>query len=202
MAWTAKLSGSRLATRRLAVATCRVASADASKGVGGTAEPGPIVEVSMVQGRKPNIARRREAASLRRQGLSVADVGRRMGISRQAAHQLLVDSNGDSYPVTCRQCDAVIIWSAVGMGGVGNQPWCTTCLASHPDASFADRLKSLRLARGMSHADLAHAAGVNRGTISRFERGESAHPKWPLLVRLVRILGPLLVGWNVGQELQ
>jgi hypothetical protein len=41
-------------------------------------------------GRKPNLERRRQAAELRRQGLTLEEIGRRLGgISRQAVHQLL-----------------------------------------------------------------------------------------------------------------
>jgi hypothetical protein len=44
-------------------------------------------------GRKPNLERRREAAELRRQGLTLEEIGRRLGgISRQAVHQLLRSS--------------------------------------------------------------------------------------------------------------
>jgi hypothetical protein len=43
----------------------------------------------MVSGRKPNIARRQEAARLRRAGLSLPEIGRRLGITKQAVHQLL-----------------------------------------------------------------------------------------------------------------
>jgi transcriptional regulator with XRE-family HTH domain len=155
----------------------------------------------MVQGRKPDAHRRREAAALRRQGLRLAEIGRRLGISRQAAHHLLVKSPGAN-PICCHECGVVIVLSATGMGGVGGLTWCKACLATQPEASFADRLRSLRLARGMTPEGLARAAGVNRGTIGRFERGGSANPMYPLLVRLVRILGPLLVGWRDGQQLQ
>jgi hypothetical protein len=43
----------------------------------------------MVRGRKPNIVRRQEAARLRRAGLNMVEIGRLMGITKQAVHQLL-----------------------------------------------------------------------------------------------------------------
>jgi hypothetical protein len=43
----------------------------------------------VVQGRRPNIVRRQEAARLRRLGLSLPEIGRRLGITKQAVHQLL-----------------------------------------------------------------------------------------------------------------
>jgi hypothetical protein len=41
-------------------------------------------------GRKPNLERRKQAADLRKQGLTLEEIGQRMGgITRQAVHQLL-----------------------------------------------------------------------------------------------------------------
>jgi hypothetical protein len=41
-------------------------------------------------GRKPNLARREQAAELRKQGLTLQEIGKRLGgISRQAVHHLL-----------------------------------------------------------------------------------------------------------------
>jgi hypothetical protein len=45
-------------------------------------------------GRKPNLERRRLAAELRQQGLTLEEIGSRLGgISRQAVHQLLRNRN-------------------------------------------------------------------------------------------------------------
>jgi transcriptional regulator with XRE-family HTH domain len=147
----------------------------------------------MVQGRKPNIVRRQEAASLRRQGLTVTEIGRRMGITRQGVHHLLDGAAGDR-PIACRECGTVIVRCAVAMGNIRKRPWCVDCLARHPEATFTERLRSLRLARCMTHKELAQAVGITKQSVSRLERGESAHPQWPLLVKLVRVLGPLQVG--------
>ncbi len=43
------------------------------------------------------------------------------------------------------------------------------------------RLRSLRLERAMTQADLAEAAGVTPGTILRLERGE--RPPFPTTIR-------------------
>jgi transcriptional regulator with XRE-family HTH domain len=46
-------------------------------------------------GRKPNLARREQAAALRKQGLTLEEIGKRMGgITRQAVHQLLRGRSG------------------------------------------------------------------------------------------------------------
>jgi transcriptional regulator with XRE-family HTH domain len=152
-------------------------------------------------GRKPNIVRRQEAASLRRQGLTVTEIGRRMGITRQGVHHLLDGAAGDR-PIACRECGPVIVRCAVAMGNIRKRPWCVECLAIHPEAIFAERLRPLWLARCMTYEELARAVGISKQRVSRFERRESAHPQWPLLVKLVRVLGPLLVGWHEGQALE
>lgn len=59
------------------------------------------------------------------------------------------------------------------------------------DALLAERLLSLRLARGLSLAALADVSGVSKAMISRIERGESS-PTATLLGRLAAGLGVTL----------
>jgi transcriptional regulator with XRE-family HTH domain len=56
------------------------------------------------------------------------------------------------------------------------------------DASVADRLRTLRSARGLTLDELAHRSGVSRAMISRIERGE-ASPTAALLGRVCAALG-------------
>jgi DNA-binding XRE family transcriptional regulator len=155
----------------------------------------------MVQGRKPNIVTRQRAARPRRQGLCLAEIGQRMGITKQGVHHLLDGAAGDR-PIACRECGAVIVRGALAMGNFRKRPWCVDCLAKHLEATFAERLRSFRLVRCMTHEELARAVGITKQSVSRFERGESAHRQWPLLVKLVRVLGPLMVGWRDRQALE
>jgi DNA-binding XRE family transcriptional regulator len=156
----------------------------------------------MVRGRKPDLTRRQEAARLRRQGLSVGEIARWLGVSKQGAHHLLDKVAGDR-PIACRDCGAVIIDAGFRMDNIVRRPLCLACLANHPDADFGERLRALRLAKGMTHAELAQAVGIAKESVSRFECGRSGNPKWKLLVKLVRLLvklvrllGPALVGWH------
>src|ERR1700690_3677315 len=55
-------------------------------------------------------------------------------------------------------------------------------------ARFRQRLRELRLARGMSQADLAHQAEATTNYISRLERGGAA-PGIDLAARLAMALG-------------
>jgi transcriptional regulator with XRE-family HTH domain len=54
------------------------------------------------------------------------------------------------------------------------------------------RLKSFRLAVGLTKAELAQRAGVAAMTIHQYESG-SREPRWRHLTPLVMVLGPGLV---------
>lgn len=58
--------------------------------------------------------------------------------------------------------------------------------------SFATRLKSLRLAAGLSVTALATKSGVNRTYIHNLEDGRRLDPRLSLLVKLADALGVTL----------
>ena len=49
------------------------------------------------------------------------------------------------------------------------QVWCLDCLARHPEATFGQRLKALRLAAGLTKIQLREAAGLSPGRIRYYE---------------------------------
>ncbi len=53
--------------------------------------------------------------------------------------------------------------------------------------NFAGRLRELRMAKGMSQAELARVSGIGQGRISHLEDGQA--PTWPTLVALAEALG-------------
>jgi hypothetical protein len=70
------------------------AALKASIAANGLREPiktwrGAIVDGKPRRGRPPDVERRRFAAALRAQGLTFAEIGRRLGITRQAAWHLV-----------------------------------------------------------------------------------------------------------------
>ena len=54
--------------------------------------------------------------------------------------------------------------------------------------TFAESLKSHRLAAGLSQAELAKKAGINQATVSRYEEG-SREPSWGHVQRIAAALG-------------
>jgi len=52
---------------------------------------------------------------------------------------------------------------------------------------FAERLRAVRMAKGLSQTALAEKVSITNETLSRLERGAN-EPPWPLVLRLARAL--------------
>lgn len=146
----------------------------------------------MASGRKPDTSRRAEMARLRAQGLTLVEIGRRFGVTRQCVRiTLRALERQRNYSVRCAGCGKDIP-SAGALPSDADSALCLPCLKRHPEAAFADRLKAFRLAAGLTKAELAGRAGMTPAVLRNYERGVR-EPRWRHLVRLVRVLGPGLV---------
>jgi transcriptional regulator with XRE-family HTH domain len=138
------------------------------------------------RGRPPDETRRQLVAELRTRGLSLAEVGRELGVSKQAVHQLLraaaVSGRGH---VRCAAYGAAVARSALRPPR-GPAVLCLACLSGRPGAPFAERLKAHRLAAGLTQAELARRAGLAKESIGKYERGHAR----PGPKSLARVLGP------------
>jgi transcriptional regulator with XRE-family HTH domain len=140
-------------------------------------------------GRPPDGRRRRLAAELRLRGRSLAEVGRELGVSKQAVHQLLrAAAMCDPGHVRCVSCAAAVAPGAL-RPRKALPALCAACLRKRPDAPAGQRLLSRRLAAGLSRAALAKRARVDPKSIGQSERG-GARPRSDTLARLARVLGP------------
>jgi transcriptional regulator with XRE-family HTH domain len=137
-------------------------------------------------------------ARLRAEGLTHAEIGRRVGLSRQAV-SLVLRALGHCGPlaVACRECASVIMQRPPG-----SRPplpvLCLACLGRHPEAPFADRLRAFRHAAGLTQRQVAERAGLPKATVGCYEQGRS-EPGWPEVVALLRALGPGLL--TLGLEM-
>jgi DNA-binding XRE family transcriptional regulator len=93
--------------------------------------------------------------------------------------------------VPCAACGRDIV-SAGALPTDAGSAVCLRCLARRPGAPFAQRLKSHRLAAGLTKAELAKRAAMTHNTVRHYESG-AREPRWKHLARLVRVLGSGLV---------
>ena len=145
-------------------------------------------------GGSPDRRRQRQVARLRAQGLTLAEIGRRLGLSRQLVHHHL-KAAGMAGPrrgtVRCCECGAAIA-SGHHTIAYNREPLCLACLEEHPDVPFGRRLKACRLAAGLTAEQLAACSGVPAHAIRAVERG-GCWPRWERLAKLIRALGPEVV---------
>ena len=147
----------------------------------------------MPRGRLPNFARRRRVDELLAQGLSLAEVARRLGLSRQYVGWM-AEANRHLPPtfrVRCRACGHDLN-QAVARPEDDRQVYCLACLAAHPEASFTEHLRAYRLAAGLTVSALAAKAGVRVSTLSCLEHAWS-RANWETAAKLLRALGVALV---------
>ena len=64
---------------------------------------------------------------------------------------------------------------------------------------FGERIRALRLQRGVTQADMAAALGVSSAYLSALEHGRRGRPTWALVQRAI---GYLNVIWDEAEELQ
>jgi transcriptional regulator with XRE-family HTH domain len=72
--------------------------------------------------------------------------------------------------VACRECGRTILQGAATIRSNG-PAYCLACLARHPEANFAARLKAHRLAAGLTLEALAHQVGMPLQNLSGYEGG-------------------------------
>lgn len=64
---------------------------------------------------------------------------------------------------------------------------------------FADKIRQIRKARGISQKEMAEALGVSPAYLSALEHGHRSPPNW---VMVQKIIGYLNVIWDEADELQ
>src|SRR5437868_11972184 len=100
----------------------------------------------MPRGRRPDLRRREQMVKLRAAGLSLAQIGERLGISRQRVQKALsLSGKLRVVPIRCQKYSKVI----TRLHTVANNNFPVYCLDCLPqDATFGQRLKTRRLSAG------------------------------------------------------
>jgi DNA-binding XRE family transcriptional regulator len=148
------------------------------------------------RGPKPDEARRQAVAVLRAQGLSFAQIGARLGMSRECAWELFKRSGLSvcGPGIQCCACGAEIA-SRTGAGQPNGRVRCLTCVATDPAATFGQRLKAHRVAAGLTLQRLSELTGINFHTLGDYEQ-ERMMPNWLNVMPLIRFFGVSLVDLN------
>jgi transcriptional regulator with XRE-family HTH domain len=143
----------------------------------------------MPSGRKPDLERRQSALKLRDRGWSLSAIARKYGVTKQAVWSLLNTrpQRSPARTVPCSSCAALIVSDGAVRHDIGSA-LCLDCLELHPNVSFAQRLRALRLAAGLSRTDLAVRSGIAPGSIRAYE-DDSRRPHPRTLRRLAQLLG-------------
>jgi transcriptional regulator with XRE-family HTH domain len=143
-------------------------------------------------GGRPNVARRIEAARLRAKGLTLEAIGGELGVSRQAVSSLLKRiQHPRVFPgMFCSACGKPLVREPRQFLHNNGLALCLVCLPA--DASLGQRLKSYRLAAGLTQEEMAERTGIDFQTLSAYERG-NALPKWLNVEKLIKTLGVAFV---------
>jgi transcriptional regulator with XRE-family HTH domain len=137
----------------------------------------------MPRGQRPNVERRLQVSKLRAQGLSYRLIGQILGVTRQCVHALLrsTDPEGLTY-IACCVCGVKITrWR----GPRPDPVFCPSCLPA--DAALAQKIRSYRVALGLTWSALAERTGMSVGSIIAYERGQRPGPRNG--AKLSRVLG-------------
>jgi hypothetical protein len=121
------------------------------------------------RGTKPDEAKRERARDLRGRGLSLGQIAKALGITRQGAHYLLAGRvpRQSRRPLHCPRCGRQ--FKAVGLPG--EEGPCVECLKGPGLVTVGDRVRAHRLAAGLTRAELTRRAGLGNTALRRLEQG-------------------------------
>src|SRR5260370_23579504 len=123
----------------------------------------------MVQGRKPDRRKRQRVRKLRARGLAIADIARRIGVSKTVVTMLLTASGGSALvPIHCYECDGEII--QLGAKHRTGPALCLGCLSKSENPLFRSRLRADRFANRILHSELARRARLALRAVGVSER--------------------------------
>jgi transcriptional regulator with XRE-family HTH domain len=142
------------------------------------------------------------AGELRRQGMTMAEIGKRLGLTKQAVHALLTQHGQAQVPpspVPCVRCGAVVTSGYFTLKQNRNV-LCLACVERDPETPFGVRLKAFRLAAGMTQLQLAERTAIHPQRIADMEFSATANPTWVQVIAFMRVFGPDIVCLGIKGE--
>jgi transcriptional regulator with XRE-family HTH domain len=76
---------------------------------------------------------------------------------------------------------------------------CLTCLEKAPEATFGQRLRAFRVARGLTQVELQHQLQLSDNLIAYYEH-DLMQPMWKTLVKLMEFFGPEVVTLGIRKK--
>ena len=143
----------------------------------------------MVQGRKPDLKRWARIERLRKNGLSLSQIGYRLGMTAKAVHRTLRTierAKVSPRSVPCSACRRDIV-SAGAIASDRGSALCLECLGRRAGIPFGRRLKAFRLAAGLTKAELGSRCGLPSSALCKYE-GQGVTPYIAAALRLVEAL--------------
>ena len=141
---------------------------------------------------KPHVKKYKRIVRLRASGLSFSEIAHKLGVTKQAVHQMFHGTGRGLYRPTelrCAACKRVIPRHGKWIHDM--RVLCLKCLKSKR-TTLRQRLRSLRIAAGLSGKKLGARIGMTGSTITDAERGDSKlRPR--TLKKLAAVLGPKLL---------
>jgi DNA-binding XRE family transcriptional regulator len=140
----------------------------------------------MPRGRTIDWVRRQQMADLYDRGKSFAEIGHALGLSQEWVRKCLAHHGPNHHKLRCRECEADIISAAA----TGHQRplLCRDCVFRWKGLPFAEALRSLRVAAGLTQTALAEAAEMSQTQVALYELGR-VEPRWSEAVTLFSVLG-------------
>jgi hypothetical protein len=152
-------------------------------------------------GALPDLKRREQVAKLRAEGLSLRQIGERIGVTKQAVASLLnyvgLKTGPRRMVNLCGRCGKAVGPSVGSVGKHRYELTCLACVAKDHHAPFGVRLRATRLAAGLTVAELAKRIGMEMSTLPLLgiARQAAEGNTGAKVGRCVGCGGPYLVGW-------
>lgn len=123
-------------------------------------------------GRCRDWTRVRRAIQLREAGLTYAEIGEQVGLTRQGVHKLLKVARGKVPPTICCMDCGTIVEPVIVLSPRATELYCPACLLKHPEATFGQRLRAFRLAKGLTREELGKRSGMTGSMMGKIEQGQ------------------------------
>jgi transcriptional regulator with XRE-family HTH domain len=140
-------------------------------------------------GQKSDEKTRKRIARLRARGWTFQAIGDKLGVTRQAVHQMLTGIDRGQYrpsELRCARCNKLIPRRGQYLRNIA--VLCLQCMDRRP-TKFGERLRTLRIAAGLSIRKLGALVGLS-GSAIRAAEGELRTVRPRTIAKLIGVLGP------------